>query len=180
MYAEAAVEGGAVEAEEDAVGDGGPGGVLGVAVEAHLIVGFGAELAEDGAPVGGAGVGRHRGEPPTRSGASPRFLRIEEEEEERWRWEEEVRERRRRHAHAPRPRRGEARKWCCAFLLRTPPPPPPPRVPPSESAPALYLGRIALRELSPVRKCGPAMIKQRPIVNPEWPPSGPCCFPVAA
>lgn len=33
---EAAVGGGAVEAEEDAVGDGGPGGVLGVAVEAHL------------------------------------------------------------------------------------------------------------------------------------------------
>jgi hypothetical protein len=33
---EAAVDGGAVEAEEDAVGDGGPGGVLGVAVEAHL------------------------------------------------------------------------------------------------------------------------------------------------
>ena len=110
MDAEAAVDGGAVDAEEDAVGDGGPGGVLGVAVEAHLIVGFGAELAEDGAPVGGAGVGRHRGEPPTRSGASPRFLRIEEEEE-RWGWEEEVRERRRRHAHAhahaPRPRRGE-------------------------------------------------------------------------
>lgn len=34
--AEAAVDGGAVEAEEDAVGDGGPGGVLGAAVEAHL------------------------------------------------------------------------------------------------------------------------------------------------
>ena len=36
MYAEAAVDGGAVDAEEDAVGDGGPGRVLGVAVEAHL------------------------------------------------------------------------------------------------------------------------------------------------
>ena len=36
VYSEAAVDGGAVEAEEDAVGDGGPGGVLGVAVEAHL------------------------------------------------------------------------------------------------------------------------------------------------
>lgn len=34
--AEAAVDGGAVDAEEDAVGDGGPGWVLGVAVEAHL------------------------------------------------------------------------------------------------------------------------------------------------
>ena len=34
----AAVDGRAVEAEEDAVGDGGPGGVLGVAVEAHLHV----------------------------------------------------------------------------------------------------------------------------------------------
>lgn len=34
--AKAAVDGGAVEAEEDAVGDGGPGGVLGAAVEAHL------------------------------------------------------------------------------------------------------------------------------------------------
>lgn len=67
MDAEAAVDGGAVDAEEDAVGDGGPGGVLRVAVEAHLVVGFGAELAEDGALVGGAGVGRHRDEP-TRSG----------------------------------------------------------------------------------------------------------------
>jgi hypothetical protein len=38
---EAAVDGGAVEAEEDAVGDGGPGGVLGVAVEAHLYEGGG-------------------------------------------------------------------------------------------------------------------------------------------
>ena len=33
---EAAMKGGAVKAEEDAVGDGGPGGVLGVGVEAHL------------------------------------------------------------------------------------------------------------------------------------------------
>ena len=36
MDSEAAVDGGAVEAEEDAVGDKGPGWVLGVAVEAHL------------------------------------------------------------------------------------------------------------------------------------------------
>ena len=36
MDAEAAVDGGAVDAEEDAVGNGDPGGVLGVAVEAHL------------------------------------------------------------------------------------------------------------------------------------------------
>ena len=39
MDSEAAVDGGAVEAEKDAVGDGGPGGVLGVAVEAHLYEG---------------------------------------------------------------------------------------------------------------------------------------------
>lgn len=36
VHAEAAVDGGAVEAEEDAVGDGCPGGILGAAVEAHL------------------------------------------------------------------------------------------------------------------------------------------------
>lgn len=58
MYSEAAVEGGAVEAEEDAVGDGGPGGVLGVAVEAHLVLGLGLEAAEDGGLVG-EGVERH-------------------------------------------------------------------------------------------------------------------------
>lgn len=58
MDAEAAVEGGAVEAEEDAVGDGGPGGVLGVAVEAHLVLGLGLEAAEDGGLVG-EGVERH-------------------------------------------------------------------------------------------------------------------------
>jgi len=46
------VGGGAVEAEEDAVGDGGPGGVLGVAVEAHLVLGLGLETAEDGVLVG--------------------------------------------------------------------------------------------------------------------------------
>ena len=42
---EAAVDGGAVEAEEDAVGDGSPGGVLGVAVEAHLYMYEGLGLA---------------------------------------------------------------------------------------------------------------------------------------
>ena len=52
------MEGGAVEAEEDAVGDGGPGGVLGVAVEAHLVLGLGLEAAEDGGLVG-EGVERH-------------------------------------------------------------------------------------------------------------------------
>jgi hypothetical protein len=36
VNAEATVDGRAVDAEEDAVGDGGPGRVLGVAVEAHL------------------------------------------------------------------------------------------------------------------------------------------------
>jgi len=45
------VDGGAVEAEEDAVGDGGPGGVLGVAVEAHLVLWLGLEAAEDGSKV---------------------------------------------------------------------------------------------------------------------------------
>lgn len=58
MDAEAAVDGGAVEAEEDAVGDGGPGGVLGAAVEAHLVLGLGLEAAEDGVLVG-EGVERH-------------------------------------------------------------------------------------------------------------------------
>lgn len=52
------MEGGAVEAEEDAVGDGGPGGVLGVAVEAHLVLWLGLEAAEDGGLVG-EGVERH-------------------------------------------------------------------------------------------------------------------------
>lgn len=52
------MEGGAVEAEEDAVGDGGPGGVLGVAVEAHLVLGLGLEAAEYGGLVG-EGVERH-------------------------------------------------------------------------------------------------------------------------
>lgn len=52
------MEGGAVEAEEDAVGDGGPGGVLGVAVEAHLVLWLGLEAAEDGCLVG-EGVERH-------------------------------------------------------------------------------------------------------------------------
>ena len=36
MDSEATVDGGAVEVEEDVVGDKGPGWVLGVAVEAHL------------------------------------------------------------------------------------------------------------------------------------------------
>jgi hypothetical protein len=36
VHAKAPVDGGAVEAEEDAVGNGCPGGVLGAAVEAHL------------------------------------------------------------------------------------------------------------------------------------------------
>jgi len=58
VHAEAAVEGGAVEAEEDAVGDGGPGGVLGVAVEAHLVLWLGLETAEDGVLVG-EGIVRH-------------------------------------------------------------------------------------------------------------------------
>jgi len=52
------VDGGAVEAEEDAVGDGGPGGVLGVAVEAHLVLWLGLEAAEDGVLVG-EGIERH-------------------------------------------------------------------------------------------------------------------------
>lgn len=52
------MDGGAVDAEEDAVGDGGPGGVLGVAVEAHLVLRLGLEAAEDGGLVG-EGVERH-------------------------------------------------------------------------------------------------------------------------
>lgn len=58
MDSEAAVDGGAVEAEEDAVGDGGPGWVLGVAVEAHLVLRLGLEAAEDGVLVG-EGIERH-------------------------------------------------------------------------------------------------------------------------
>jgi len=54
------VDGRAVEAEEDAVGDGGPGGVLGVAVEAHLVLGLGLEAAEDGVLVGVGIEGRRR------------------------------------------------------------------------------------------------------------------------
>lgn len=48
MDAEAAVRRRAVDAEEDAVGDGRPRRVLGVAIEAHLVVRFAAKLAEDG------------------------------------------------------------------------------------------------------------------------------------
>lgn len=55
------MDGGAVEAEEDAVGDGGPGGVLGVAVEAHLVLGLGLEAAEDGVLVGEGIEGRRHG-----------------------------------------------------------------------------------------------------------------------
>ena len=58
MDAEAAVDGGAVDAEEDAIGDGGPGGVLGAAVEAHLVLWPGLEAAEDGVLVG-EGIERH-------------------------------------------------------------------------------------------------------------------------
>jgi hypothetical protein len=47
------VDGGAVEAEEDAVGDGGPGGVLSVAVEAHLYEGGGVDMVRCDLGAGG-------------------------------------------------------------------------------------------------------------------------------
>jgi len=69
---EAPVDGGAVEAEEDAVGDGGPGGVLSVAVEAHLVLGLGLEAAEDGVLVGEGIEGRRHGWlPAAKRGADP-------------------------------------------------------------------------------------------------------------
>lgn len=70
------MDGGAVEAEKDAVGDGGPGGVLGVAVEAHLVLGLGLEAAEDGVLVGVGIEGRRHGwlllqSPAAKRGADP-------------------------------------------------------------------------------------------------------------
>lgn len=70
MDAEAAVHRRAVDAEEDAVGDGRPGWVLGVAIEAHLVVRFGAELAEDGVLIC-EGLRRRHGAHPEQQSTSP-------------------------------------------------------------------------------------------------------------
>jgi len=70
MDAEAAVHRRAVDAEEDAVGDGRPGWVLGVAIEAHLVVRFGAELAEDGVLIS-EGLRRRHGAHPEQQSTSP-------------------------------------------------------------------------------------------------------------
>lgn len=46
------MDSGAINAEKDPVGDGSPGRVLGVAIEAHLVLRLGLELSEDGVLVG--------------------------------------------------------------------------------------------------------------------------------
>lgn len=52
MHTKAAMNGGAINAEEDPVRHRRPRGVLRVAIEAHLVLGLGFELLEDGVLVG--------------------------------------------------------------------------------------------------------------------------------
>lgn len=58
MHAETAVNGGAIDAEEDPIRDGRPGRVLRIAIETHLIFRLGLEFPEDNVLVG-EGIGRH-------------------------------------------------------------------------------------------------------------------------